>query len=223
MIYLTLAPTHITTAGDENKLTFVIDRSVAQESPLSPALFKIFIDVLAEMIAERLLHAIRPNMFFADDLKLTAENPNALQSILNTISQWAENAGMTWNTKKSWVIRNHVTEGQNFYLAGVERVRFVSSITGKEIQEKAEDDSSNTKSPSILIRMSLIFVVIISHFIFVLLIFRICCSIQDRHVIRKRWSLNITCHCISLVNVHYLIHSIPRSNKPSEASPELIS
>ena len=79
---------------------------------------EFFIDVLAEQIEGEEPGATNPNTLFADDVKLAAETPEVLQTILDVATKWADQNGMTWNTGKSWVLRTQATEEHSFFLAG---------------------------------------------------------------------------------------------------------
>ena len=89
--------------------SFPINCGVKQGCPLSPTLFNIFINDLIEYLNEGCegitfgdckLNAL----LYADDLILIAENPHKLQSLLQSLSHWCLNNGMTINPEKTKIM-----------------------------------------------------------------------------------------------------------------------
>ena len=113
---------------------------------ITSILFNIFIDIVAKMIEEEFPDAVRLNIVFVHDVKLAADCPRVLQKILNIESKWAKKAGMTWNTKNSWIIKNHATEGSQFYLAGIPiRLADEGEYPGVTIDRSGLADSKTRK------------------------------------------------------------------------------
>ena len=81
-----------------------VSSGVPQGSILGPMLFLIFVNYLPEAVTACDVAS------FADDTKIykvikTPENTSELQKDLDSLNSWANEAGMTFNTKKSKVMR----------------------------------------------------------------------------------------------------------------------
>ena len=84
---------------------------IKQGDPLSPLLFGLFIEILGDMLdlnAPNLgipvFHLLIKALFYADDVTLTADSPEQLQSLLDVVSEFCDMFGMTVNTSKTVVI-----------------------------------------------------------------------------------------------------------------------
>ena len=98
---------------DEIKL----ERGLMQGAILSPLLFNVFIDDLAEKITKKFPNDPLPHcLFFADDIKLNHWEELKLQEILNICSEWAHQNGMEFNEKKSAVLQDPTLPSIPFYL-----------------------------------------------------------------------------------------------------------
>ena len=94
-----LQPVTITTAGDPTNTARKLYKGVPQGSPLSPLLFDIFMDTLANELAKASpAHSEQPASLWADDVLLMAKSPSGLQWLLDVATRWAEEWGMSWNT-----------------------------------------------------------------------------------------------------------------------------
>ncbi len=77
-----MSPSWISTIGDPEKNWFVVDRGVAQGSPLSPTLYN-FMDEFAERVSAIPAHMSDvPAVLFADDVLLSAKSPEGLQILM---------------------------------------------------------------------------------------------------------------------------------------------
>lgn len=87
-------------------LTDVIirERGLFQGSLLSPTLFNIYIDDLAELMTTTFPNAgsedIPSCLLFADDVKLQHLDPAAIQMMIDQAATWATTNGMTYNVAK---------------------------------------------------------------------------------------------------------------------------
>lgn len=115
-----LQPVRIKTQGTTTQKTGIIARGVCQGSPLSPMLFNIYMDTLADTLRGR--KRLQPMgttctssrdiglsrrwdlTMFADDVKVQAETEVVLQPLLNTLATWAKEHGMTWNVNKCHIV-----------------------------------------------------------------------------------------------------------------------
>ncbi len=74
-----MSPSWISTIGDPEKHSFVVDRGVAQGSPLSPTRYNLFIDDFPERVSTIPAHMSDvPEVLFADDVLLSERSPEGL-------------------------------------------------------------------------------------------------------------------------------------------------
>ena len=88
---------------------FDVELGVKQGCILSPTLFSIFINDLAVEIKELGLGVdigqIKLSiLLFADDIALIADSPEALQTMLNTLSEWCKKWRLSINVEKTKVV-----------------------------------------------------------------------------------------------------------------------
>ena len=114
-----------------------MDRGLMQGAILSPLLFNIFIDDLAEYLNQRYPNDPLPHsLFFADDIKLNHKNKMSLQYMLRICSLWAKENGMEFNVSKSAYLMDkkrplpskffYLLKGsKREYLPGVESYRYL--------------------------------------------------------------------------------------------------
>ena len=105
-----------------------IARVVTQSSTLSPTLFDIFTDVLAERIEPNNESAENSGIIlFIDDVQLTAKSRLGLQQKLNTALLWATETEMTSNVHKCSTIQSMI--GKVPLRMGTEPIQVVESET----------------------------------------------------------------------------------------------
>ena len=118
MITHTLQPSSIVTRGSVSSIRGLLHSGVQQGSPLSPMLFNVYIDSLAEDItALSKFNASRAAILYADDVLLFARSRLELQRLLDIATNWANVNGMSWNTKKSYIL-TRTNDTATLYLAG---------------------------------------------------------------------------------------------------------
>ena len=101
MIAAMLSPLTVRIVGDRKSSEAVLINGVPQGSRLSPVLFSIFIDVLAERLRQvPTTDTEWPGNLFADDVALFAKTEKGLQRLLDICSRWAADYGMTWSASK---------------------------------------------------------------------------------------------------------------------------
>jgi len=113
----------------------VMKVGVPEGSPLSPSIFNLYIDKLAQRL-DRVSHRIAniPATIYADDVVIFAKSAKGLRRLLEICTKWAEKYGMTWATepgKSSVLVPKRATS--QFYLAGeiigrVEKTNYLGMI-----------------------------------------------------------------------------------------------
>ena len=84
-----------------------LQRGLLQGSILSPLLFNIFIDDLAQEITQLYPNDPLPHcLFYADDIKLNHNDKEEIQKMLNICSAWAKRNNMKFNIEKSAYLKN---------------------------------------------------------------------------------------------------------------------
>eukprot|EP00833_Pecoramyces_ruminatium_P015064 jgi/Orpsp1_1/1189096/evm.model.d7180000069483.1 len=86
-----------------------LERGLLQGSILSPLLFNVFIDDLAQQLTDTYPNDPLPHcLLYADDIKLNHNNIKDLQNMLDICSNWAEINGMEFNINKSaYLLKSH--------------------------------------------------------------------------------------------------------------------
>ena len=104
-----------------NGIVYVnIVSSLLQGSVLGPCLFNLYVEDLSAILTNCL--------FYADDLKVWHSEPVALQSDLDTLSEWAEQNALPLNPMKCAVLPIRRTQlSQSYTLCG-NALRTVNSI-----------------------------------------------------------------------------------------------
>lgn len=109
-ITLTLQYLTVCTREDDTNTTGRISEGLKQRSPLSPTMFNIYMDTLAESLEEsekeqkQKLKTTRDQAsteMLADDVKIQARTEQALKKALEVSSSWAQTYGMRWGFKKN--------------------------------------------------------------------------------------------------------------------------
>ena len=80
------------------------NRGVAQGSILSPALFDIYIEDLAEEISLKTGLSFEDILFYADDILILCQSPAQIKKCIEIIERWSELNGMELNKKKSGIL-----------------------------------------------------------------------------------------------------------------------
>jgi len=117
----------ISTIGDPESLEATVRMGVPEGSPLSPSIFNIYIDVLANRLDKTpQKYSNLPATLYADDVVLFAKTAAGLQILLDICTKWAADYGMHWaTTKGKSCVVIPPTSRTTFTLAGnnVERQR----------------------------------------------------------------------------------------------------
>lgn len=78
-----------------------MERVVPKDSPLSPSLFNLFIEPLAEKLREVASGEREASLnLFADNIALFAPTAQKMQQFLFTCESWATSSGLTWGINK---------------------------------------------------------------------------------------------------------------------------
>lgn len=102
MVYKTM----VSTVGDEDNLVREMERGVPEGSPLSPALFNLFIDLLASEIETAVDGAFENALnLFADDIILMSPTATWMQRLLSICEAFAEESGLKWGLNKCHALR----------------------------------------------------------------------------------------------------------------------
>ena len=80
------------------------NKGVAQGSIISPALFNIFVEDLAETLQKETGIPLDDLLFYADDLLTLSSNQNQLKKCIQIIEEWSNANGMSLNKKKSAIV-----------------------------------------------------------------------------------------------------------------------
>lgn len=90
MVTVFLSPDSVNTVGDEYNHKELLKRGVPEGSPLSPAIFNLYIDSLAARLRSvpNTVSRFYGNCY-ADDVLLLARDNDGLQELLDVYSQWA--------------------------------------------------------------------------------------------------------------------------------------
>jgi len=105
MISHFLKPTTIVTKGDPKQATERLLTGVPEGGSISPALFNLYIDDLAEELGSMgVAIALIAAIIFADDIILLARTLAALQVLLDTCTRWAEKNEITFGTDKCYAL-----------------------------------------------------------------------------------------------------------------------
>ena len=100
---------------------FDVTTGARQGDSLSPTLFSLYLNDLAEEIIESKSGIMIDTfclciLLYADDIVLTAPNPEKLQNMLNIVARWCEKWGMQVNINKTQIlhVRNHQRPRSDF-------------------------------------------------------------------------------------------------------------
>lgn len=100
MIETLLSNTLVSTVGDELQQWMEIRRGVPEGSPMSPALFNLFIDPLAVEVEDKALEWELALNLFADDIIIMAPSADKMQRLLHVCGGWATAHGLKWGIGK---------------------------------------------------------------------------------------------------------------------------
>ena len=123
MIALLLQPENISCKGDTGKSTAWVSSGVPQGCAASPTIFNLYMDTLPEKIdaAPDLNIQNCQISLFADDVKIQAKNQEALKASIKICSEWADDFGMQWSTKKCHILEpTHINDPGKYILSGKE-------------------------------------------------------------------------------------------------------
>lgn len=135
MVEAMLQRTVVETIGDETKLRREMTRGLPEGLPLSPSLFNLFIDPLAEGVTRANDGSgSNPLNLFADDILLLAPTPAVMQRLLDECASWARANGLTWGIQKCHALAAVGSAELPFLLAGEElRYSSIAEILGVQL------------------------------------------------------------------------------------------
>jgi hypothetical protein len=92
-----------------------MQEGLKQGCSMSPILFALYVAELGDRLIRsnhgaKIGQEIIPALFFADDMVILAESQEELQRLLDIVSKYGEEKRMTFNEKKSQVLKNWKTE-----------------------------------------------------------------------------------------------------------------
>lgn len=97
MVSVLLGIDTLSTVGDKTGTVLKLWRRVPEGSPLSPAIFNLYIDVLGFDLKKipREISAW-PSNIFADDVQFISLTSEGLQKLLDIFTTWAKHYGLVW-------------------------------------------------------------------------------------------------------------------------------
>ena len=102
-IHLLLSENLLETVGDTTGQRRTLERGVLYGSPLSPALFNVYIDTLMAEVNLSGLQTAQVNLF-ADDVAAFTTTGEETQRFIDTCGRWAQEYGMEWSVGKCSII-----------------------------------------------------------------------------------------------------------------------
>jgi len=113
------------------KKTLKVNKGVAQGSVISPALFNIFIEDLAQELSNKANINLLDILIYADDILTICSSLEQVRTAIRVIEEWCSSNGMILNKKKSGIVIFAHRKANKVPLMKTEKEQKISKMNGK--------------------------------------------------------------------------------------------